>query len=123
MNRIGFALRDEYADGYLGGVIAAGDTDLDVAAALDAGKGTIIVDVNDDPRLITALDERPELERVTVKDDAAATVSLNAVPLEERTVPELRDEAKARGIEGLASATKPELLAALEAPAADTEEA
>lgn len=117
--RIGYALREDFlgeGETYLGGIVAAGDVDLDIAAELDAGNGVIVVATSADPRIITALDERPELERVPVEDDAAVTVTAVGaddpdVELEELTLGELRQ--RNPDLEGAGKARKADLITAI----------
>lgn len=68
---IAYALRAEYHDTYVGGVLALGDTSLDVRQALQDGGGVILVEETDTMRTVT-LDEYPPLQRID--PPAAGTV-------------------------------------------------
>lgn len=96
---------------FTGGLIRVGvDGEADVAELLEEGGGTIVVDeVNE--ALIAALDEYPALKRVSA-GGAAPTASTSAYA--DSNVTALRADAKARELEGGSSATKDELVNALE---------
>ena len=66
---IGYGLRAEYAENYLGGVLATSDGDFNVAEELEAGGGVITVD-DGNHELVLVLDEYPALKRVGAPDDA-----------------------------------------------------
>lgn len=70
MSSIAYALRAEYLDSYLGGVVAVGTGSLDIKAALDEGDGQIVVP-EDEHLTVCVLDDYPALERTTVKKPAA----------------------------------------------------
>lgn len=93
---IAYALRAQFDnDQYLGGVLAVGDGDIDVRAALKDGDGVILVP-DSDTLMQAVLDAYAPLKRVPVpKDDPPAAVDR----LEEKTVSELRDDAKTLGVE------------------------
>lgn len=107
-SRVAFALRDTHAEGFLGGVVSAGDRDLNLAELLEEGNGLIVVDAAAEPLVVTVLDEFPALKRVGVDEDAELTLGHA-----DRTRGELRTEAKRRGIAGASSASKDELVDAL----------
>lgn len=109
MSTIAFALRADYEGVYTGGVIVVGyDRTLNVLEALEEGSGQIVVPEND-VELVTALDGYIALKRVGAADDADATVDR----YEGLTVSQLRAEAKSRGIDKAAGASRDNLLAAL----------
>lgn len=126
---IGYELRAAYAgtvlqrtDGddpgtevpvFQGGLITAGDRDLNIGELLEEGDGRIYVE-DSDAAAILALDEYPALKRTTVADGAEATVNTVAEAYADRNRDELRAEADSRGIEGAKSSNKPELVIALE---------
>lgn len=115
MSNIGYALRAEYRDGYLGGVLAVGTGSLDVKAALDEGDGQIVVPEHD-YLTVAVLDDYPALKRVAVKqtDDEPAPV---VDRFESLTATELRDVAKNEfGIEN-PGRSRDEVLAAVRAAA------
>lgn len=87
---ITYGLRADYADGYIGGVLAVEDGEaFDVGAELAAGGGTIEVDATD-VVLVNALDAYPAVERIDVeRTDKSA---------EDMTVAELREELARRGL-------------------------
>lgn len=89
------------------GVLAVGDTSLDVRAALEDGDGVLIV-ADGDTLTQAVLDQYVPLKRVVVPDKPAGglTDSLEGLPASA-----LRDEAKQRGLK--ASGSKDELLAAI----------
>jgi hypothetical protein len=95
---------------YTGGVITAGDRDINVRAELDAGNGTIIVP-DTDLAAIIALDEYSPLKRTTVPD---GDVTLQAAGYDQFTVENLRQDPRLADVAGVASARKGELVAALE---------
>jgi hypothetical protein len=128
---VAYALREEYtgtvtqvleadADGkptktleapkFSGGVIAAGDEDLNLAELLEEGNGVIVVDPTANPLAVVVLDEIGVLKRVPPPADAAA-----AVGYRDRTATALRERAGARGIAGTGNARHADLVAALEA--------
>lgn len=123
MDLIAYALREEFTgtveqDGetvpvFTGGVIRAGDTDIDVRAELDAGGGVIVVDERAAGSVVH-LDEYPPLKRVKAPKDAKPTGSFtDAGPYAERTVDELRNDLRTRGIAGAGNAKREDLLDAL----------
>lgn len=65
MSSIAFALRASHDD-FIGGVLAVGDTSIDIAEELKAGKGQIVVDEQDTVKVLV-LDQYPPLKRVPVK--------------------------------------------------------
>jgi hypothetical protein len=89
------------------GVLAVGDSSLDVRAALEDGKGVLVVS-DGDTLTQAVLDEYPALKRVRVPDDPTGglTDSLEGLPASA-----LRDEARERGLK--AGGSKDELLAAI----------
>lgn len=119
MTKVAFALRQEYAgtvevDGeevprFLGGVIAAGDSDLNVAELLEEGAGTIVLEGND-TRAVVALDEYPALKRVPVPTGAELTAGYA-----DENVTALRAELRRRGITRAGAASKDEAVVALQA--------
>jgi hypothetical protein len=123
LDLIAYALREEFTgtveqDGetvpvFTGGVIRAGDTDIDVREELEAGGGIIVVDTRA-AGAIVHLDEYPPLKRVKAPADGAPTGSFtDAGPYAERTVDELRTDLRTRGIAGAGSAKRDELVTAL----------
>jgi hypothetical protein len=121
---VAFTLREAYAgtvevlDGegnptgeqtpkYLGGLLRAGDRDLDVRKLLDEGNGTITVDAAAEPLVVAVLDEYPPLKRTTA--DEAAPVTYGYA---DRNAKDLKREVARRGIEG--NGSKPDLVTALE---------
>lgn len=112
---IAYALRAQYDnDEYLGGVLAVGNGDIDVRAALKAGDGVIVVP-DSDTLMQAVLDAYAPLKRVAVpKDDPPPAVD----QLEDLKVTALRDEAKVLGVEtrGL---NKDELITAIHAAKGD----
>lgn len=109
---IAFALRAEYEDTYLGGVLAVGNTSLDVKARLEEGDGTIVVS-EADTMTLTVLDAYPALKRVPVPKDDPPPVTDR---FEAMTVAELRDEAKTLGVDSPGK-TRDEILANVRAAA------
>lgn len=127
MSKLAFALRSDYegtttvgeADEarevpvFLGGVIVAGERDLNVAELLEAGNGTIVVS-DRDPRIVAALDEYPALKRVEVPKGADSVLG----GYEDSNLTTLRAEAKRRELDvegGVSKANRDTLIAALEA--------
>jgi hypothetical protein len=124
--RVAFALREEYAGTVLqreteddpgtevpvftGGLIGAGDRELNVRELLDEGNGTIVIEPAEHPLTLVALDEYPALKRVPVPADAPVTTGYA-----DQTATKLREEAGRRGIAGAAGASKVDLVPALEA--------
>jgi hypothetical protein len=118
---VAFALRAEYEgtttqtiDGenrqvpvFSGGLVAAGDRDVDIAELLDDGDGQIVV-AESDVALLLALDQYPALKRVGA-DDEAAPVN----PYLAKSISDLRAEAKRRDLEVPAAIKKPALAEAL----------
>lgn len=125
--RVAFALREEYAGTVLqreteddpgtevpvfgGGLIGAGDRELNIAELLEDGDGTIVVEPAEHPLTLVALDEYPALKRVPVPAGAQAVTTGYA----DQSATKLRDEAGRRGIAGAGGASKADLLVALEA--------
>lgn len=132
--RVAYALREEYdgtveqvyetdADGepaetvevprFLGGILRAGETELDVRELLDDDEhtpaGIIVVDSALEPLVAACLDEYPALKRVPVP--AGATSS--SPTLEDLTVPKLKERATAEGLAGASNAKRDDLVAAL----------
>lgn len=117
---------------YTGGIITAGDRDVDVRELLDSKPydGVILVD-DSDTGLVTALDEVPVLKRVGLETAGVdpAELELTVGPYDGLLKADLVDRARARGLDGASSATKPAIVAALveldrrEAAAADGSEA
>jgi hypothetical protein len=89
---------------------------FDVREAIDEGGGLIVVDEND-AYLIGALDQYPALKRVPAPEDAKP-----AVGYEHRRATDLREELERRGVTGAGSASKADLVSALEAWDARTAE-
>lgn len=108
MSSIAYGLRADYADNYLGGVIRAGDRDVNVLEALDDGSGVIVAD-DTDTELVNALDGRPELKRVAAPDEQQPVTSRYA----EYSVADLRYEAQRRGLTVPAGTRKAALIDAL----------
>jgi hypothetical protein len=125
MGKIGYALREEFrgtvvqrvdeddpgneVNLFQGGVLNIGDKDLNVAEALEEGDGVIVVE-DLDPRVSTALDGYPALERVPVDGRQAI-----AGGYADRSATDLRAELGERGIVGAGSLSKADAVAALEA--------
>lgn len=117
MSTIAYRLRADYdgtveQDGievpiFTGGLIAAGDRDVDVRVELDAGAGTIVV-AETDSALVEALDSYPALKRVGAPDDATPVD-----PYAGLTVVQLRDEVRLRELTVPAGAKRGELVDAL----------
>jgi hypothetical protein len=76
---------------FSGGVIAAGDEDLNLAELLEEGNGVIVVDPTANPLAVVVLDELGVLKRVPPPADAAA-----AVGYRDRTATALRERAGQR---------------------------
>lgn len=93
---------------FTGGIIRAGDSELDVAKALEEGNGVIVVD-DKDPAAIVALDNYVALKRVAVPEGAEPVVGDYA----SRSANALKAEAKRRDLS--AGGSKDELVARLEA--------
>lgn len=122
MSSIAYELREEYqgtvpqtvgdeefeVDVFQGGVIAAGERDIDVKAELDAGGGRIVVS-EDEVLAVNALDAYPALKRIGYVDDAGEAVN----PYELVKATDLKADANARGLEGAGSARKDDLVVAL----------
>lgn len=95
---------------YTGGLISAGDRDVDVRELLDTDPhpGLIVAD-DADTALVIALDDYPALKRTTVPDNVTGIDDL-----EGRTVADLRVIARQDlGLDGGARASRPALLAAI----------
>lgn len=128
MSKLAFALRAEYegtvtikGDGdtdlevpkFLGGVIVAGERDLDVAELLAQGDGAIVIS-DRDPRIVAALDEYPALKRVDVPKGADTVLG----SYEDSNLTTLRAEARRRELDvegGVSKANRDAIIAALEA--------
>lgn len=98
---------------FTGGVITAGERDIDVRADLDdeaGGAGRIIV-ADDDIAAIIALDAYPPLKRVDLAD---GDVTLEGAGYGRFTVDVLRKDPRLADAKGASKAVKPELVAALE---------
>lgn len=108
---IAYELRESYRDNFLGGVINAGERDLNIAEELEKGNGTITVADDADVRVITALDNYPALKRTTAPDGDPAVEGEDKY-LRSR-VTALRADAKARDLDGAGEADKATLVAAL----------
>jgi hypothetical protein len=93
---------------YTGGVIAVGDGEFDLGAALDEGDGTIVVD-DADYALVNALDEYPALKRVAAPDAGADEVD----DLDRLGVRDLRRLAGEAGLEGAGRANRDALITAI----------
>lgn len=88
--KIAFGLAADYAgtvsddDGerplYLGGILKAGDREIDTLAELDAGDGLIVVE-DTDYEAVRALDDAPALERRDVANTVEASPTLRQVAL------------------------------------------
>jgi hypothetical protein len=101
------------------GVIALGDSSLDVRAALEQGDGVIVVP-DHDTATIARLDDYPALKRVSarsVPDDAPVTDRFDGMPLDE-----LRNVAKNEFGIDKPGRSRDEVLAAVRA-AANTDNA
>lgn len=119
MDTISFALTADYAgtteqDGeqvptFQGGLLGVGDGDIDLAEALDAGNGYIVVQSNDQA-LADLLRAVPVLKEVSTPE-GATPIS----PYERQSVEGVRAVAQARGIRGAGSASKEKLLPILAA--------
>ena len=121
MGNIAFELTGEYAgvvnEGtdeerprYEGGVLGLppdGET-FDVAQALAEGDGLIVVNPDNNPGLVDALDQQPALQRTQAPADAPT------VGYEQHTVQRLRDELAAREIEGVGNRRKAEIVEVLQ---------
>lgn len=121
---IAFALRAEFEgttpvagdDGatieiptYQGGLLAVDNSDFDVAAALEAGAGAIVV-WSDDTQLAGILAAYPPLKEIATPAGATPVSKY-----ERRTLEDLRNIASLRDIDGAGSASKVTLVAALDA--------
>lgn len=95
---------------FSGGVIALAETDLDLAEALEAGGGRIVVDENtlEGQQAVNVLDYVPVLKRVGV-DQADKPVN----PLERMNAGQLRAEAARRGVKIEAGANRDAVLKGL----------
>lgn len=131
MDLIAYALRHEYAGtvtqkesdddpgtevpAFTGGLIRAGELEIDVAEELEAGDGFIVLDERAGAAA-AHLDEYPPLKRVPVPAGVNAPTGsfAEAPPYTTQTVTELKADATSRGLEGAGSARKPELVVALE---------
>lgn len=105
---VAYALRAEYAEGFLGGRLRIDEArpDYDVLAELDAGNGAIVVADSDAP-LIAVLDAYDPLKRVAAGDRApTGDTGYGAQPAST-----LRAELKRRDLP--AGGTKPELVTRL----------
>lgn len=99
-------------DAYSGGIIRAGDEDLDVKAELAKGDGRIVIDDND-PRaglLVAALDDYPALKRVGGAGDEPTVDPLDAL-----NASEARAEARRIGLSIETGTKAPEVVAGLKA--------
>jgi hypothetical protein len=106
---------------FTGGVIAAGERDVDVRDLLDADPhpGVIIVDPAD-TALVNALEAYPALKRVAAPDGDVQPID----ELEAETVTRLRHIARVElGLDGAARANKPALVEAIRAKRAALAEA
>lgn len=128
MGLIAYELREDYRgtvtqniDGedvevpvFTGGLVHVGTDgrEADVRELVDGRDDGVIVVDDYEPVLVVALDAYPALKRTKVPDGAIA-VNV-AAKYEELSKAELRAEATARGIAGGSSASKAELVAALE---------
>jgi hypothetical protein len=75
------------------GVLAVGDSSIDVRAALQEGDGVLVVPDSDTVTQVV-LDEYPPLKRVAVPDEPASVVDqFEALPHQA-----LKDEARVRGL-------------------------
>lgn len=101
---------------YTGGVIAAGDRDVDVRELLDGEPHPGVILVNPtDTALANALEDYPALKRVSAE---GLNLPDDVEPLDEldsRTVAQLREIAKAEDLEGASRANKPALITAIRA--------
>lgn len=129
MDLIAYTLREEFAgtveqettDGvvdvprYSGGVIRAGELDIDVPEELLAGDGYIVIDARSQSAAVH-LDEYPPLMRVAVPDVHTRPTGafIAAGPYDLANVTELRGDAATRGIEGTGRAKREDLVDALE---------
>lgn len=111
---VAFSLRADHVEDYLGGVLAVGNSSVDVKAALDQGDGVIVVP-DTDHQLVAILDDYPPLKRVPVPEEPAAVVD----PLEDLSVAELRNQAKSAGVDKTGGLSKDELVAAIRAAEGD----
>jgi len=93
---------------FTGGLITAGDRDVDIRVELDAGDGTIVVDDTADPALILALDNYPALKRTGTPEGSEP---IN--PYANQPIANLRERATALGLELYGSPKKAELAAGL----------
>lgn len=100
---------------YTGGVISAGDRDVNVRELLDEKPEGVIVVHPSDVALINALEDYPALKRVSA---AGLDLPADVQPvdeLESSTVAHLRDLAEREGLAGASTARKAELVAAIRA--------
>lgn len=124
MGLIAYKLRDDYAEvyggEYGGGLVHVGTEgrEADIAALLEDGGGTIVLD-DGEPAFVIALDEYPALQRTAVPDGASA-INPVAGPYEGLKVGELRAELERRDL--ATSGNRGELIERLEAADAEPEE-
>lgn len=94
MDTVSYALKADEVDSFRGGVIRAGDRDVDLAEALNAGGGVIVAALTD-YELVNALDGVDVLERTAPGTGAdVPTVS----PYAGTNVEGLRDELRRRNL-------------------------
>lgn len=98
---------------FTGGVISAGDRDIDVRAELDKGDGTIGV-AEDDLYAIVALDAYPALKRTTPGTEPPAQLDERITGYDHLKADDLRNDPRLADVGGTAGARKAELVAALE---------
>lgn len=98
---------------FTGGVISAGDRDIDVRAELDAGDGTIQV-AEDDVYAIVALDGYPALKRTTSGTAPPPELAERETGYDALKAEQLRGDPRLADVAGTAGARKGELVAALE---------
>lgn len=104
---VAFGLKADHEATFTGGVLnVPPGRDFNVGRALQDGNGTIVVDDTDNA-LITVLDQVTELKRVTVPEKVEPVD-----PYADLSAQQLRDEVKARGLEGV-GASKDDMRAAL----------
>lgn len=94
---------------FAGGLLHTDPGDFDVAAELEAGKGTIVASARDQ-RLVDLLDAYPPLKRVAVPD-GAKPIS----PYARLDVETLRHTASLRDVDGAGSASRTKIIRALDA--------
>lgn len=95
---------------FTGGLVGAGDTELELGKALQEGNGRIVIDETADPLLAAVLDDVGALKRVSTEDVDEPTIGYADWPGQR-----LRDEAGRRGIAGAAGAKVDDLRDALAA--------